>query len=329
MTSTQPAVTRKKKLAFSLLFLLLALSGAEIALRCIFYQRRSRTPIALVEGFNSVQARLLATRVAAKRGEIRITYDEAWKELFEAEEREVLLKTKIQYQAHFASLVQVARDAQTTLLVLYLPSTDPNTAKHAVEQDMRKFFRGQAERHRLPFIDLTDALRAHPWPAVTLLPLDGRLSRFGNSIVAEELDQVLADYADASNPNQILREDQLYGDLPPMLNEVNEITRGLPFRMQTNRQGFRNTNSIYTKERQRILVLGDSFTYGLHLSNHDTWPAMLQTRNETREIINAGIPGYTITHELESFRDRSQFIAPDITILQVLDNDLLGLFLGE
>jgi hypothetical protein len=55
-------------------------------------------------------------------------------------------------------------------------------------------------------------------------------------------------------------------------------------------------------------------------------PAMLQKANPDLEVINAVIDGYTITDELSLFVERAQLIAPDITILQVLDNDLYGPF---
>ena len=96
----------------------------------------------------------------------------------------------------------------------------------------------------------------------------------------------------------MLREDQIYGDLPPNLDEVMQYDRYQPFRLITNRQGFRNVNSVtIDRSRQRVLAIGDSFTYGLHIDNHETWPAILEQLNPAREIINAGIPGHTITHE--------------------------------
>lgn len=319
----------KRKAAYSVAAILLLALSAEIVCRCFFYHRRSRNSVAVVEAWNSLQGRLTAIRVAKKRGEIRLTYDAAWRQLFDDNNSEGLFKSKIQYQAHLSSLAQAAKQAGTLLVVMYLPSTDPDTEKHKVEAGTRQFFRQQAERNQLPFLDLTDELRKHSWIDVTMLPLDGHLGRFGNRIVARELDQFLQQFSDVRNPAEMIREDQVYGDLPPMLNTVEEYTRGLPFRLQTNRQGFRNIDGLYKKQRQRVLILGDSFTYGIHLSNHDTFPALLQSLNSQREIVNAGIPGYTISHELNSFTERSQYIAPDVTVLQVLDNDLLGLFLGE
>jgi len=41
-----------------------------------------------------------------------------------------------------------------------------------------------------------------------------------------------------------------------------------------------------------------------------------------KEVINAGVAGYTITDEVSLFVERAKYVEPDITILQVLDNNL-------
>ncbi|TWW08096.1 hypothetical protein E3A20_27760 [Planctomyces bekefii] len=273
---------------------------------------------------------MLAKRVQARRSEIRITYDDAWDQLFRNPDPAVLDRAKARYAEHFASFVTATTAADTLLLVVYLPSTEPGTDKHISETANRRFYRELTHQHNVPFFDLTDALRQYDWRDMTLLPQDGHLSRFGNRIVARELNQILQRYAQVRTSAKMLREDQVYGDLNPNLDEVAMPDRYQPHRLITNRQGFRNINSLLLgSSRQRILAIGDSFTYGLHIDNHETWPAILESQQSEREIVNAGIPGYTITHELDLFVNRAQLIAPDITILQVLDNDLLGVHLNE
>ena len=100
-----------------------------------------------------------------------------------------------------------------------------------------------------------------------------------------------------------------------------------PYRVFTNRQGFRNRLDVEVpKQRQRVLVLGDSFTFGPFLSNEDTFPAMLERMSPDLEVLNAGVAGYTITDETMLYLERARHAAPDITVLQVLDNDLYGFF---
>jgi hypothetical protein len=319
-----------RRLVWSLLPLLLLTAAAEVTLRCLYYQRRARHSIALLEGWQTIQARMLAKRVQARRSEIRITYDDAWDQLFRNPDPAVLDRAKARYAEHFARFVTATTAADTLLLVVYLPSTEPGTDKHISETANRRFYRELTHQHNVPFFDLTDALRQYDWRDMTLLPQDGHLSRFGNRIVARELNQILQKYAQVRTSAKMLREDQVYGDLNPNLDEVAMPDRYQPHRLITNRQGFRNINSLLLgSSRQRILAIGDSFTYGLHIDNHETWPAILESQQSEREIVNAGIPGYTITHELDLFVNRAQLIAPDITILQVLDNDLLGVHLNE
>jgi lysophospholipase L1-like esterase len=75
-----------------------------------------------------------------------------------------------------------------------------------------------------------------------------------------------------------------------------------------------------------VLCLGDSYTFGPYLPNHDTYPDLLGKINPDLEVINAGICGFTITDEVSLFIERSKYVAPDITILQVVANDITGLF---
>lgn len=330
MSQLVPKLSLRRRFVWSLLPLLLLTAFAEVTLRCLYYQRRARHSIALLEGWQTIQGRLLAQRVQARRSEIRITYDDAWDQLFRSPDPTVLDRAKARYSQHFTRFVAETTAADTLLLVVYLPSTEPGTGKHISETANRRFYHDLTQQHNVPFHDLTDVLRQYDWADVTLLPQDGHLSRFGNRIVARELNQILQKYSGTRTSARMLREDQVYGDLNPNLDEVAMPDRYQPHRLITNRQGFRNINSLVMgNSRQRILAIGDSFTYGLHIDNHETWPAILETQNPDREIINAGIPGYTITHELDLFVNRARLVAPDITILQVLDNDLLGVHLNE
>lgn len=79
----------------------------------------------------------------------------------------------------------------------------------------------------------------------------------------------------------------------------------------------------------RILVLGDSFTYGGGARAEDTYPKRLEARLNARsdgrrwEVVNAGISGYGTFHEARFLREEGWSYQPDVLILQVfLDNDL-------
>ncbi len=82
----------------------------------------------------------------------------------------------------------------------------------------------------------------------------------------------------------------------------------------------------------RILVLGDSFTFGLFVNTYENYTELLETRlNETClaysgiEVLNLGVPGYDIGFSAERFRLRGQKYDPDLVIWFVNPISLTGL----
>jgi lysophospholipase L1-like esterase len=103
----------------------------------------------------------------------------------------------------------------------------------------------------------------------------------------------------------------------------------MPYRVITNSQGLRKKADVIfpkSNEKTRILFIGDSFTFGPYLDNHDGYPQLVEQKTENIEAINAGIAGYTVCDEYSYFADRGKYIEPDIVVLQVVDNDLYGFF---
>ena len=102
--------------------------------------------------------------------------------------------------------------------------------------------------------------------------------------------------------------------------------------VQLNRHGFRGPDRELEKPAgvHRTLVLGDSFTAGLHVAQADSYPARLEenlnrkNKAGTRfEIINAGVPGYSTAQELAFFREIGWKHNPDLVVLALyLGNDI-------
>jgi hypothetical protein len=71
--------------------------------------------------------------------------------------------------------------------------------------------------------------------------------------------------------------------------------------ISTDDQGFRSTVNAAKNVRKKILLIGDSFIWGLHVDDKDTVASNLQklidVNNLEYEIINAGVPGYSIGQE--------------------------------
>jgi len=96
-----------------------------------------------------------------------------------------------------------------------------------------------------------------------------------------------------------------------------------------NGQGFRDA-SDYSAPKQssinRILLLGDSFTFGAGNNYHKIWPVIFE--NELRkngnsvEVIKAGVPAYDTRTEALYLEDIFDQLNPDIVVINFLPNDL-------
>lgn len=94
------------------------------------------------------------------------------------------------------------------------------------------------------------------------------------------------------------------------------------FRMlvKTNSLGLREDREFADKQALRILVLGDSFVFGLGVQRSETFQAVLERRLSKRlgqavEVINAGVPGYGTCHERLVLEDLLPKLQPDLVLL--------------
>ena len=104
---------------------------------------------------------------------------------------------------------------------------------------------------------------------------------------------------------------------------------GVPVR--TNSLGFRDTRE-YSLEKApgtfRIIVLGDSVTFGHGTLDETTYPFLLEQRLEawrpdiTWEVWNLGVPGYNTGQELAYLEEVGQRYAPDLVVVGFYPNDL-------
>ena len=321
------AVSTRKKLVYSLLAVVLAAVTVEVVLRCLYFQIKATSPLALqatIETLKDQAGRQAAADVIER---FKDTRQPTWRAFFGEQGRGLRDNFEQLYEQEFAGLVEACQEIGSTLVVLYLPSTDPESPDHCSEASSRSFFERITSDHQVRLVDLTAEIRQHPWKDVTLLPEDDHFSRLGNRVVASGLSEVLGMLKE--NRCQVSYDGRpvICADLKPGLSTQWELDSRLPFQVVTNAQGFRGEQDVEVPgKRQRILLLGDSYTFGVHLPNAHTFAAMLAEQQPGLEILNAGIVGYTIVQEVELFRERAAAVAPDITVLQVLDNDIYGMF---
>lgn len=77
-----------------------------------------------------------------------------------------------------------------------------------------------------------------------------------------------------------------------------------------------------TKDKLRILILGDSFTFGDEVSDDETYAYYLQEMLPHTEVINMGVHGYGHDQMLILFKEEGIKYRPDIVLLGFLPLDM-------
>jgi len=106
---------------------------------------------------------------------------------------------------------------------------------------------------------------------------------------------------------------------------------GVP--VQINSLGFRDDREYAidkTRDTFRILVLGDSVTFGHGTRSDTTYPFLLEERlrawrpDVAWQVWNLGVPGYATSQELAYLKRVGARYAPDLVVLGFYQNDLTG-----
>ena len=88
-------------------------------------------------------------------------------------------------------------------------------------------------------------------------------------------------------------------------------------------RGYRSAEVAAAKgERLRVLVLGDSFTYGIGAEGEETFSAQLEQLDPRLEVINTGVNGYGTGQELLLLREEGVALDPDIVVVAFFWNDV-------
>lgn len=106
-----------------------------------------------------------------------------------------------------------------------------------------------------------------------------------------------------------------------------EVSHEFRVPIVVNSRGLRDREIPLAKapDTRRILVLGDSFTYGSGVAGDETYPRRLESLLTNRgwrvEVINAGVSGYGTFHEEAFLQEEGWAYQPDLLILQVFPNN--------
>ena len=129
---------------------------------------------------------------------------------------------------------------------------------------------------------------------------------------------------------------RLWSEPPSAGPALNLVERDEPYAYRLNpdhpeisSQGLRDREFEIPKPAGvfRILMLGDSVTYGLFVKREQAFPkvleALLRQRGLRVEVINAGMNGYTIWNELQWFKRHGAAFQADLVVLGFCPNDVV------
>lgn len=125
---------------------------------------------------------------------------------------------------------------------------------------------------------------------------------------------------------------QIYRSSPVFGHELTPGVKGAGVLRNTifiNSAGFRDKEYPIEKESEiyRIMVIGDSFTFGMGVNLEDTYvkgiEKLLQNENNNLEVINCGVTGYVMWQNYEVLKRKALPYKPDLVILGIFLNDIL------
>lgn len=102
----------------------------------------------------------------------------------------------------------------------------------------------------------------------------------------------------------------------------------LPHSVKINSLGLRGEEIRIDKEEgvYRILILGDSYTFGCRVDNDKSFPFQLEQLfnkdNQRVEVVNCGHASYSTREEYEYLTERGVILGPDMVILAWFPNDI-------
>jgi lysophospholipase L1-like esterase len=126
--------------------------------------------------------------------------------------------------------------------------------------------------------------------------------------------------------------DHIPGLFMPSQRLIDRGVRELPYRVSIDSLGYRGSAELSRNkpaEETRIILLGDSFTFGYLVDDPETLPAQLEFRLQSRcatsvRVINAGVGGTSI-ETAAAMAERALPLGPDIAVLTFTENDVTDL----
>jgi hypothetical protein len=104
---------------------------------------------------------------------------------------------------------------------------------------------------------------------------------------------------------------------------VDAAGESYPVEIKTNRAGYRAYGDVQTDSRKKVLFLGDSYTYAMHVSNERTYYGILEKELDI-EVFAIGVDAYGTLQQYLLADKIIDEIDPDVVVLQFCPNDFIN-----
>lgn len=165
------------------------------------------------------------------------------------------------------------------------------------------------------------------------------------SPVKDPLGQTVSDISQFRNENQkekrqsysikpltnYSEKDEIYNILKNNISGKSDTLGGKIYHIESNSKGLREDefNKTPPEDTYRILVVGDSFTFGWGLKRSDRYTELLEKRlnkdySQKYQIVNAGIPGWGLKDYYKFIEHRGLDYNPDMIVVGLVGNDFIS-----
>jgi hypothetical protein len=95
------------------------------------------------------------------------------------------------------------------------------------------------------------------------------------------------------------------------------------YRYTTNNLGHRALKDYaYDKDQYQVLIVGDSYTFGIDADDSCVWPNMLQAMDGRLNVVNLAVGGYGIGQMVITLRETIRFYRPDLVVVAFVGEDI-------
>jgi hypothetical protein len=125
-----------------------------------------------------------------------------------------------------------------------------------------------------------------------------------------------------NRPSRNFITDELTGWRMRPSHEFTWITEKLTHSYKSNAQGFRADADFNPSDSgKKIVLVGDSYTFGAGVDFPDTFGEVLQKKSPNRVVYNLGMPGFGVDQVWMSVRHQAFSLHPDLIVAGIVDAD--------